>query len=423
MERALLVGLRLPHTKKRDLDISLHELSRLAETAGAFPEITIVQSRPRMDPAYLIGRGKADEIAALIREKGVSTVIFDEELKPVQQRNLEERIGAKIIDRTRLILDIFARRARSREGILQVERAQLAYYLPRLTKQGVMLDSQVGGIGTRGPGERKLEVDQRRIRDRIVALDRGIGAVREHRAVLRQKRAESGLPIVAIAGYTNAGKSSLLNRLSASDEVYADDKLFATLDPTTRLVRLPGDREALFTDTVGFISKLPHTLVAAFRATLEEITKATCILHVIDVSHPDFESQIKTVNTVLRELEADEIPLVCVYNKADLLSIEKQHVLEQQGYLLLSVKTGRGIRELLEKIEDTITPRLAPHRMLLSYEQSGMLARIRRWSVVKEQEYTAQGIQLALESTPEQWERIQSLTRTNLKSAKGGARS
>jgi GTP-binding protein HflX len=409
MEKAILIGIQLPKTRKAVLENSLSELSRLAETAGARPVEKIIQKREAPDPAYLIGRGKAEELREIVRESGICSLIFDDDLKPGQQKNLEELIEAKIIDRTRLILDIFAQRAHSREGILQVERAQLAYYLPRLTKKGTTLDNQVGGIGTRGPGERKLEVDQRRIRDRVALLDREIEQIREHRSLLRQKRTESGQPIIAIVGYTNAGKSTLLNTLSHNADVYADDKLFATLDPTTRQVRLPGGRIALFTDTVGFIEKLPHSLIAAFRATLEEITRANCLLHLVDISHPACSEQVKTVLHVLKELNAEHIPVLTVYNKADLLPEAKRRKLEREHCFLLSAKTGQGMNELLARIADIVTPRLAPHRISIPYGDSDKLARVFDWAVVRKQTYDEKGVTLYFESTPGHWQKIRAL--------------
>jgi GTP-binding protein HflX len=410
MEKALLVGLQLPGTSRGDIERSLDELARLAETAGAYPAERTVQKRPHIDPAYFVGLGKAQEIRDTIRAAHIGTVLFDDDLKPVQQKNLEEVIEAKIIDRTRLILDIFAQRARTREGILQVERAQLAYYLPRLTKKGIWLDSQAGGIGTRrGPGERKLEIDQRRIRERMVRLDREIEQVRRQRSVLSKRREESGQPTIAIVGYTNAGKSTLLNAISGTGDVYADDKLFATLDPTVRQVKLPDGRIALFSDTVGFINKLPHSLIAAFRATLEEITRADCLLHVIDASHPDFQNQIATVYRVLGELHAEHIPMLTVYNKKDMLPPAEIRRLKRQGSLVIAARTGEGIPELLAAVAAVVTPRLDPHELLLPYSKSDRVADIFRMATVKRQRYTERGIQMDIESTPAHWARIRAL--------------
>lgn len=410
MEKAILIGIRLPKTKLVEVRNSLVELSSLAETAGAWAEDKIIQNRQKIDPAYFIGTGKAAEIKDIIAQKNIRTVIFDDDLKPVQQKNLEELIEAKIVDRTRLILDIFAQRARTAEGKLQVERAQLAYYLPRLSKKGISLDGQVGGIGTRkGPGERKLEIEQRRIRDNIVQLDREIESIRKRRELTSRKRTESGIPVIAIVGYTNAGKSTLLNKLSSHNPVYADNKLFATLDPTTRQVNLPGGRLALFSDTVGFINKLPHTLIAAFRATMEEITRANCIVHLIDVSHPDYQKQTNVVLNVLKELNAGNVPLISVYNKSDLLRMSERTKLKKKQYNLVSAKTGEGIDKLLELIERTVNPKLYTHEIIIPYKESSHISKIFQMSVVKKQNYTNKGIKLKFESTPEHWEKIRAL--------------
>ncbi|MCX5781452.1 MAG: GTPase HflX [Elusimicrobia bacterium] len=409
MEKVILAGLRLPGIKKEEFENSLLELSRLADTAGAKVEQKIIQNRPKMDPAYLIGSGKAKDIKEIVEKNGIHTVIFENDLKPAQQKNLEELINAKIIDRTRLILDIFAKRARSREGILQVERAQLSYILPRLSEKGIMLDSQAGGIGTRGPGERKLETDQRVIRYKIANLDRQIEKIKERRSVLRQGRIESGQPLIAIVGYTNSGKSTLLNKLSQKHDIYADNKLFATLDPTTRKVKLPGGRFVFFTDTVGFINKLPHTLIAAFASTLEETQKANCLLHIVDVAHPDYKDQIKIVVNVLKELGAEDSPLVCAYNKCDLLPLWKKNKNRKGDSILISAKTGEGIEELLKKIEKIVTPKLFSHRFMLPYRDSKCLSHIYKWAVIKEQKYTEKGINLHIECTPKYWKKISNL--------------
>ena len=286
------------------------------------------QKKDHADPATFVGKGKAAELAERVRELKAQTVVFDDELKPSQQKNLEELIPAKIVDRTRLILDIFAQRARTREGILQVELAQLSYMLPRITEHFGRFEQQTGGIGSRGPGERKLEVDQRRIRERMTHLKKQIGKISSERSLQRQVRRSVPMPQVALVGYTNAGKSTLLNallrlsagRAKAKDEVYADDKLFATLDPTTRRVRLPSGRIILFSDTVGFIRKLPTQLVAAFRATLEEVATADLLIHVVDASDLDWREQSQTVITLLEDLKMGQLPRVTAYNKIDLLS-------------------------------------------------------------------------------------------------------
>src|SRR3989339_487547 len=410
MEKALLAGVCLPGQKLRDINDSLDELSRLAETAGTRVEKRIVQNRASIDSACFIGRGKAAEIAALARELGIVSIIFDDELKPVQQKNLEEITGLKIIDRTRLILDIFARRARSKEGILQVERAQLEYYLPRLSKRGLSLDSQAGGIGTRrGPGEKKLEIDQRKIRDRMAFLDREIELISEHRKVLRQKRAQNSQALISIVGYTNAGKSTLLNLLCERGEIYADDKLFATLDPTTRQVKLENGRTVLFTDTVGFINKLPHMLVASFKATLEEISGANCLIHLIDASNPACSAQEETVINVLKELGAQNIPMITVFNKADLLAKNRLERLRGNKAIAISAKTGEGVGALLKAVEKIVTPKLFAHTLSLDHSESALVNKIHSISVVKKQEYDKNRIRLKIECSSEQWSIIQSI--------------
>lgn len=412
IEKAVLVALQLPATSRKEVENSLAELRRLAETAGAVVIETVIQRRTAPSPGSFIGEGKAAELNELVRGQGLSTVIFDDELKPGQQKYLEEIIGAKIIDRTRLILDIFAQRARSAEGILQVERAQLGYFLPRLSKQGAMLDSQTGGIGTRGPGERKLEVDQRRIRERMAVLDQQLEEIRRRRELLRKRRTQSQQPVVAIVGYTNAGKSSLLNALSAGADVYADDKLFATLDPTTRKVRLPGGRTVLFSDTVGFIDKLPHALVAAFRATLEEIAAAQCVVHLCDVSDIDLQKHVDTVCTVLKELNAEKIPLITAYNKADLLPAVERRRLAREGRFLISVRERDGLNDLLGRIATIVTPKLRSYALSLPYNKNRLVAVVRKWAAVLDEHYTADGVALKIAATPGQWQRIRKLARS-----------
>ena len=409
MEKVILVALKLPGKKHKSVQSSLVELARLSETAGARSDEIIIQNRDRIDPSFFIGKGKAEELKSIAAAKNIRTLIFDEDLKPAQQKNLEELTGLKIIDRTRLILDIFAGRARSKEGMLQVELAQLNYLLPRITERFGRFEQQTGGIGARGPGERKLEVDQRRIRDRISSLNKEIDNLKDHRQVLRKKRAESGGPgVAAIVGYTNAGKSTLLNSLSGGRKVYADDKLFATLDPTTRRVELPSGRTVLVTDTVGFINKLPHSLIAAFRATLEEIVHSNCIIHLIDVSHPEWQAQLDVVNSVLKELGADKVPVLYVCNKTDLIDEIFRKSLMRDGRILISAKTGRGIPEMLKALDKVFSPKLKPHRFTLLYGSSNRIGDIYRLAVIKKQKYTDKGISFALESTPEHWEKIKS---------------
>ncbi|MFD0670275.1 GTPase HflX [Cohnella sp. GCM10027633] len=317
-EKAILVSLVTDAVKRSgaDPELSLTELVSLAETAGVEVIASIMQNKDVPDSKWFVGKGKAQEIKALAEETEATTAIFDQELSGAQVRNLEEALDLKIIDRTQLILDIFAGRAKTREGILQVELAQLSYLLPRLSGHGVNLSRLGGGIGTRGPGETKLEMDRRHIRDRISELKRQLETVVQHRVLHRERRRKAGVVQVALVGYTNAGKSTLLRQLTAAD-VLAEDKLFATLDPTSRGLELPSGKEVVLTDTVGFIQNLPHDLVAAFRATLEEANEADLLLHVVDSSSPMRERQQRVVEEVLQELGAGGKPTLTVYNKID----------------------------------------------------------------------------------------------------------
>ncbi len=368
VERAYLVAVELKGrggNRRWNSQSSLDELAQLALTAGATVVGRSIQRRERPTPAYYVGRGKVRELAAQRHDLGYSTVIFDEELSPSQQRNLEEALKVKILDRTALILDIFAQHAHTREGALQVELAQHEYLLPRLAGQWTHLERLEGRIGTRGPGETQLETDRRLIRNRIARLKRELEQVRRHRALYRRRRARQGVPVVSLVGYTNAGKSTLMRALSGAD-VLVEDKLFATLDPVTRRVTLPHGATFLLTDTVGFIQKLPTQLVAAFRATLEELAEADLLLHVVDITHPDAAEQAQTVEETLAELGLAERPCITVLNKTDLLGGQDGRPLEgldrlgeareslrywRPDALLSSAVKGWGLAELLERIE------------------------------------------------------------------------
>lgn len=364
-------------TTARDGSGSLEELARLVETAGAAVVGVVAQHRPRPDPALCIGAGKVAEVRGLAAAHGADLVIFDVDLSPAQQRNLERALSTKVLDRTAVVLDIFAQRARSREGRLQVELAQMTYLLPRLTGRGVMLSRLGGGIGTRGPGETKLEVDRRRIRARITALTRAIGQLSRRRRVRRESRKDAALPVVAFVGYTNAGKSTLLNSLTHADVLTAN-KLFATLDPTTRKVVLPNHRPVLLVDTVGFIQRLPHDLVAAFRATLEEVTEADLLVHVIDASHPHWVDQAAAVEQVLRELGAAETPRVNALNKADRVSPEalRDVVSEVPGAVPISALNGLGLLNLLRVISQRLPESTRRVTLLIPYAAGGVLAEV-----------------------------------------------
>ncbi|MCJ7645479.1 GTPase HflX [bacterium] len=386
-EKVLLVGVELAGKDTRSVEESLEEVALLTTSADAEVGCQTVQRRERIDPGCFIGRGKAIEISNLCAESGITTVIFDDDLSPAQQRNLEEIINRKVIDRTRLILDIFARRARTQEGKLQVELAQLIYLLPRLTGKGVTLAQQVGGIGVRGPGEKKLEYDRRRVKERITRLQEEIDKVSGHREQQRQKRRGVSLPIIAIVGYTNSGKTTLLNTLTSSD-VFVEDKLFSTLDPTTRRLILPNRQKVLIVDTVGFIHKLPHQLVAAFRATLEEVTSSDLLLHIVDANHPEFQKQIVAVEKVLQELDALGKPMITIFNKIDLVKnssllprLERKH----KDSISISAKRCWEMERLYDKIiehfakdrtiVELVIPQARNDLVSLVYERGTVLSR------------------------------------------------
>jgi GTP-binding protein HflX len=366
-ERAALVGLIAGRARRLEAERSLEELGSLAEAAGGEVVLRVLQERPKPDPSTFLGLGKVRTLAASCAELGVDVVIFDNELTPAQLRQIEEEVSRKIIDRTQLILDIFARRAQTREGKLQVELAQLKYLLPRLVGAGAALSRLGGGIGTRGPGETKLETDRRRLRTRIHAVSEAIEHVRRRRSQLRERRHKASVPTVALVGYTNAGKTTLFNVLTRENAA-TSDALFVTLDPLVRQVRLPDSRELLVSDTVGFIDRLPHALVAAFRATLEEVANADLILHVIDAAAPDRDRRIAAVRQVLDEVDATEVPLVEIYNKSDMLTVDERRRLEDRdpAALCISALQRQGIDELVEMITSKVA--LDVRRVTLTFD-------------------------------------------------------
>jgi GTP-binding protein HflX len=409
-ERVILVGVGLK-PEAAAMAASLGELRRLAETAGGVVVGELSQSLVRYHPGTLIGTGKMAEIAEEVRLLKAATVVFDQETSPAQQKALEAAIRAKIIDRTRLILDIFAKRARTSEGRLQVELAQLSYMLPRLTGAWRGFSQQVGGIGTRGPGERKLEYERRHISLRIQHLRRQLEDIRAARLLRRERRLAVPVPQVALIGYTNVGKSTLLNAFTRGTAgVYADDKLFATLDPTARRVRLPEGSWAVVTDTVGFIRRLPTTLIAAFRATLEEAALADCLLVVADASSPQCEAQQQAVAETLRELGADSLPQVRVFNKADLLGAAARRELESRhpDAVLISAATGEGVDEALAEVQESLSGRWLLRELDLPAARAlSLAALVRQSGQVLAQDAVRDRIRLRLRLTRENWERLQ----------------
>src|SRR5438876_3133034 len=407
-EHAFLVAVDQDESESLwSVEDSLSELGTLARTAGAEVVGTLIQRLRHPDVATYIGRGRAQELRDTEKELGFDIVIFDDELSPSQQRNLEKMLDARVIDRTALILDIFAQHARTREGRLQVELAQLEYRMPRLAGRGVELSRQAGGsrsagaggvggaIGVRGPGETKLEIDRRRIRSRIAELREEIEGVREQRTIHRRQRAAQAIPVVAVVGYTNAGKSTLFNALTEA-EVLTENKLFATLDPTNRHITLSGNQEALLTDTVGFIQKLPTKLIVAFRATLEEVIDADLLLEVVDISHENAIEQSETVNDVLRELEADEKPRVTALNKIDLLNDPSE--VDTSLYpnaVAVSALQKVGLDPLLEQIATVLADSMEAVRVIIPYDKSELVELFHRRGRVEQEEHRSDGTSIA----------------------------
>ncbi len=390
-EKAVLVGVG-PGMQEADLD----ELAALADSAGAEAVARIVQTRHDPDPSTYVGKGKLDEIHRAVHSTGAEAVILDRELSPGQLRNLEERLKVKVIDRTALILDIFALHARSREGKAQVELAQLSYLMPRLRGWGEAMSRMGGGIGTRrGPGETKMEIDRQHIRRRITKLKRDIKDLARTRDVKRAGRERSGVPQIAIAGYTNAGKSTLMRALTDADVIVAN-QLFATLDPTTRRIRLPNGREATVSDTVGFVSKLPHDLVEAFRSTLEEVTRADLILHVADASSPEVEQQIEAVRGVLTEIGADGIVEVLAFNKIDLVEADERARLGERfrDSTAISALTGEGTQALLEQVGLAIPRFPVGVTVLLPHDRGDLVALLHRDAEVLSEESGEDGVRI-----------------------------
>ena len=389
-ERVILVGVSL--ADRDDVRQCLDELEQLAETAGAETVGRIVQNREQPDPATYLGKGKIEEIKDKIWETEATGIICDDELSPIQLRNLESMLEVKVMDRTLVILDIFAARASTSEGKIQVELAQLRYRQSRLTGLGTSLSRLGGGIGTRGPGEKKLEMDRRLIKGRISQLTKELKEVKRHRQLTRESRARSRIPVIAIVGYTNAGKSTLLNYLTGAG-ILAEDKLFATLDPTTRNLKLPGGQEVLLTDTVGFIRKLPHHLIEAFKSTLEEAKYADLLLHVVDASNPQMDQQMHVVYETLRELEASDKPVITAFNKRDRFEGEyAPRDFQAERTAFISAKTGEGVDALLSCVEDVLREQKVEIEQIYPYSDAGKIQLIRKYGELEKEEYTQDGI-------------------------------
>ena len=413
IEKALLVGLNITTNTKKidDIDIneSMEELKELVKAAGAEVVGSVIQNRPAREAAFFIGKGKVEEIKAYSDSLDATLIVFNDELSGAQIRNIEEVVGKKVIDRTTLILDIFAQRALSKDGKLQVELAQLRYRLPRLYGMGGEMSRTGAGIGTRGPGEQKLEVDKRHILNRMADIRKELREVKKTRETQRSQRMKSNIPIVALVGYTNAGKSTLLNELikthkeySIEKEVLSKDMLFATLDVTLRKALLPNKREFLVVDTVGFVSKLPHDLVEAFKATLEEVQYADLIVHVVDATNESFEIQENTTKKVLKELEAEDKPTIMAYNKIDKLDIDI-YPKNQENVVYISAKQGINMEKLIDMIQTALMENTYKVNILLPYDRGDIFSKIKNKYNVEEFEYVETGIELTVELDEEDY--------------------
>jgi GTP-binding protein HflX len=406
-ETVVLVGVAIPPVSVTDAEASLEELAALADTAGADEAERVLQRRHEPDAATFVGKGKAEELRDLSNQVDADTVIFDDELTPAQSRNLEKILGRTAIDRTALILDIFAQHAHTQEGKAQVELAQLRYRLPRLRGRGITLSQQAGRIGTRGPGETQLEVDRRRLVRRVTKLESDLEELTKNRRTQRKARARSRLPTVAIVGYTNAGKSTLLNRLTDAG-VLVQDRLFATVDPTTRRLELPGGERVLVTDTVGFVRKLPHQLVQAFRSTLDEVAEADLLIHVVDASAPDPPAHMEAVRRVLRDIGADDVPELLAFNKADQADPDSARRILQghPGSVLLSAATGEGVDRLLAAVGDRLRAMTHVVELVVPYDRGDVVAAVHRQGEVVSECHDADGTRLWARIRPEDLSRF-----------------
>ncbi|NDO45784.1 GTPase HflX [Clostridium sp. MD294] len=406
-ERVILVAVDLENNTTMDTEACLNELEELVKTAGAVTVATVVQKRERIHSGHYIGKGKIEEIKMMIQTYDASGIVCDDELSPAQMKNLEQMLQTKIMDRTMVILDIFASRAMSKEGKIQVELAQLKYRLSRLAGIGASMSRLGGGIGTRGPGETKLETNRRHIKDRIGELNQELNQIQTHRQLLRNQRNKKGTPLLSLVGYTNAGKSTLINTLTDAG-VLAEDKLFATLDTTTRKVKLPNGTEILLTDTVGFIQKLPHHLIQAFRATLEELNFADILIHVVDASNENRQEQMNIVYQTLKGLHCETTPVITVYNKID-KNVQTPLPIDNiaRDKVAISAKTKQGLDSMLEKIETLLKSFRIAMKVFLPYTEGSLLNMIHGKCEIVVEQHRAEGVYLEIYAQQEMENRLQ----------------
>ena len=416
IQRAILVGVDLNNDK--NFDYSVEELKNLAEACSVEVADVLTQKLERVNSAHYIGSGKVEEVAHLVAKNDANLVIFNDELSPSQIRNLEHELQCKVIDRTILILDIFASRAKTREAQLQVEVAQLKYMMPRLIGLNASLSRQAGGIGSKGPGEKKLELDRRRIEEQIHKLNKELDALVLGRQNQRKQKKKNATPVVALVGYTNAGKSTTMNALlnvsnaEADKSVFEKNMLFATLETSTRQIQLPDNKQFLLTDTVGFVSKLPHQLVKAFRSTLEEVTEADLLLHVVDLSHPEFQAQIEITNKVLDELGVKETPMVYVYNKADL--VDNEFTPSTQEAVRISAKNLTNIDTLINSIKSHLFHHYVKETFLIPYDKGNIISYLNDHATVFETEYLDNGTLITVECSDQDVERFHQYKKSSL---------
>ena len=398
-ERSCVITLHLKGSQKFDVEDSLEELAQLVIAAGGNVQKKMIVTRLKPTPNYYIGKGKVEELLQIIFDEKIGMVVFNNDLTPAQERNLSEMLKVKVLDRTELILDIFAQRAKSNEGKLQIELAQLAYMLPRLTRLWTHLSRQVGGIGTRGPGEKQLEVDRRRVRERIVRLNKELDKIKSNRDIQRQSRIRKGFPLISFIGYTNAGKSTLFNSLTSA-HAFVKNQLFSTLTPLSRQIKLPNNQRAIVSDTVGFLKKLPHHLIESFKATLEEVVVADLLIHVIDITIPDLSQKYIAVMDVLKELGVIKKPMIVVFNKIDLLKnnyILERALREYSGSVGVSAKTGVCVDKLLDEVVSLIGRKREFCRFMIPHEKAKEVRSIFHSGSICEKKYKPEGIYVSAE--------------------------